>query len=123
MNGTLSSNTQAAWISAWYDDKLSNEEEVQLFQYLIDDGLAWAAGVAIRTRAEQLIRQGQCAEALQCALPVNACALPPAPAPTVPEEEALCFWCQSYVPIEQASLVGVDPATGLDMYWCGCVQE
>lgn len=39
------------------------------------------------------------------------------------KDEVQCFWCQSYVSRYTVELIGRDPATGENMWWCGCEQE
>lgn len=146
----LNSNTLAAWLAAFSAGTLTPDETVTLFQYMIDDYSVWSMGKVYAEMAEFLLRMGYCLlseyEYKRLSIPAPACdlaaakALQAAPHATLfteeegatckswPEEVGRpemmpCFWCQSYTPLLTAELIGKDPATGEDMWWCGCVQE
>ena len=60
MNIPLNSNTLAAWLAADLAGTLTNDEQVQLMQYLINDGSIWAMGPTYAEFAEFLLQMGYC---------------------------------------------------------------
>lgn len=121
MNIPLDSNTLPAWLSAFDVGTLTNDETVQLYQYLIDNYIVWGMGSAYTEMAEFLLRMGYCLlpaqEAQRFSIPAPYCDL------HIHTNAVQCFWCGAWVAKKKATLVSFDPASGQDMYWCGCEQE